>query len=254
MPGGAMISICGGSTRDLDLDFLVVELALAQHLAEFLARRPNRSGFMSSKFTSRAGGSSTSSRRSSAASAARSRTLRVSASRVCLIADFDQVADDRVDVAADVADLGELGRLDLDERRIGEPREPARDLGLADAGRADHQDVLRRDLLPQRLGDLLAPPAIAQRDRDGALGGVLADDVLVELGDDFLRGHATTWRRLARRKDETAAPIEAAAHFTVSRRPIRTRRVARIWPPLAIGHRLRQLRSPRSRGKLRLRL
>ena len=102
--------------------------------------------------------------------------------------DVDQVADDRVDVAADVADLGELGRLDLDERRVGEPRQPARDLGLADAGRADHQDVLRRDLLAQRLGDLLAAPAVAQRDRDRALGRVLADDVLVELGDDLLRG------------------------------------------------------------------
>ena len=113
---------------------------------------PNRVGCMSWKLTSRAGGSSTSSTRSSAASAARSRTLRVSASRVCLIDDLDQVAHDRVDVAADVADLGELGRLDLDERRVGEPREPARDLGLADAGGTDHQDVLRRDLLAQRLG------------------------------------------------------------------------------------------------------
>ena len=32
-----------------------------------------------------------------------------------------QVADDRIDIAADVADLGELGRLDLDERRVGQP-------------------------------------------------------------------------------------------------------------------------------------
>ena len=126
------------------------------------ARRRSRS--------SRAGGSSASRMRSSAASSARARTCRIAASRACLIADLDQVADDRVDVAADVADLGELGRLDLDERRVGEPREPARDLGLADAGRADHQDVLRRDLLAQRLGDLLAPPAVAQRDRDRALG------------------------------------------------------------------------------------
>jgi hypothetical protein len=33
---------------------------------------------------------------------------------------------------------------------------PSRDLRLADAGRADHQDVLRRDLLPQRLRHLQA--------------------------------------------------------------------------------------------------
>jgi hypothetical protein len=103
--------------------------------------------------------------------------------------DLDQVADDRIDVAADVAHLGELGRLDLDERRIGEPRQPPRDLGLAHAGGPDHQDVLRRDLLAQRLGDLLPAPAVAQRDGHRALGLVLPDDVLVELVDDFLRGH-----------------------------------------------------------------
>jgi hypothetical protein len=45
----------------------------------------------------------------------------------------DQVAHDRVDVLADVADLGELGRLDLDEGRVGEACQAARDLGLADA-------------------------------------------------------------------------------------------------------------------------
>ena len=33
---------------------------------------------------------------------------------------LDQVAGDLLDVAADIADLGELGRLDLDERRVGE--------------------------------------------------------------------------------------------------------------------------------------
>jgi hypothetical protein len=70
--------------------------------------------------------------------------------------------------------------------RVGQPRQAPRDLGLADAGRPDHQDVLRRDLVAQRLGHLLAAPAVAQRDGDGALGGRLADDVLVEFVDDFL--------------------------------------------------------------------
>ena len=64
-----------------------------------------------------------------------------------LDADLDQVAHDGVDVAAHVAHLGELGGLHLDERRVGEAREPARDLGLAHAGRPDHQDVLGRDFL-----------------------------------------------------------------------------------------------------------
>ena len=35
----------------------------------------------------------------------------------------------------------------------------------------------------------LAAPAVAQRDRDRALGVALADDVVVEFGDDFARGH-----------------------------------------------------------------
>ena len=174
--------------RDLELDLAVVELALAQHLAEFLPRRRvgglhvlkidfarRRQQHVEDALLGRVGGA--------VAHLARLRFARL------LDRDVDQIADDRVDVAADVADLGELGRLDLDERRIGEPREAARDFGLAHAGRADHQDVLRRDLLAQRLGHLLPPPAVAQRDGDRALGGVLADDVLVELGDDLGGGH-----------------------------------------------------------------
>ena len=102
--------------------------------------------------------------------------------------DFDQVAHDLLDIAADIADLGELGRLDLEERRLGQLRQAAGDLGLADAGRADHQDVLGQHLVAQRLGQLLAAPAVAQGDGDGALGVVLADDEAVEFGDDLAGG------------------------------------------------------------------
>ena len=104
--------------------------------------------------------------------------------------DFSQFLDDRIDLAADVPHLGELGGLHLHEWRIREPRQPARDLGLAAAGRADHQDVLGRDLLAQRIIDLHAPPAVAQRDRHRALGIGLADDVLVEFKDDLLWSQA----------------------------------------------------------------
>ena len=102
--------------------------------------------------------------------------------------DLDEVAHDLLDVAADIADLGELGGLDLEERRAGELRQAARDLGLADAGRADHQDVLRQHFFAQLVVELQPAPAIAQRDGDGALGVVLADDEAVEFGDDFARG------------------------------------------------------------------
>ncbi len=101
---------------------------------------------------------------------------------------FGQIADHRLDVAPDVTDLGVLRRFDLDERRAGERGQPAGDLGFADAGRPDHQDIFRNDLAAQLLGQLLAAVAVAQRDRDGAFGLALADDVLVELGDDLARG------------------------------------------------------------------
>ena len=102
--------------------------------------------------------------------------------------DLDQVAHDLLDVAADIADLGEFGRLDLEERRAGELGKPARDLGLADAGRPDHQDVLRQHFLAQPVVELQPAPAVAQRDGDRALGVGLADDEAVELGDDFAGG------------------------------------------------------------------
>ena len=73
--------------------------------------------------------------------------------------------------------------------RVGQLGEAARDLGLAHAGGADHQDVFRHDLFGEIGRKLLAARAIAQRNGDGALGRGLADDVLVELGDDLARRH-----------------------------------------------------------------
>ena len=101
---------------------------------------------------------------------------------------LDQVAHDLLDVAADIADLGELGGFDLEERRAGEPRQAARDLGLADAGRPDHQNIFRQHFLAQFVVELQAAPAVAQSNGDGALGVVLADDEAVEFGNDFARG------------------------------------------------------------------
>src|SRR6266513_2109807 len=170
--------------RHLDVDLLVVELALAQLLPEFLPGGV----FLD---LSRAGGRQQRIENPLLGSFLRPRAH--AARRLLaglLYADLDQVAHDGIDVAADVAHLGELGRLDLDERRVGEPRQATGNLGLAHAGRADQQDVLRRDLLTQGLGYLLAPPAVAQRDGDRALRPPLPDDVLVELVHDLLRRHA----------------------------------------------------------------
>ncbi len=97
----------------------------------------------------------------------------------------DEIADHRIDVAAHVSDLGEFRRLHLDERRSGETSETLRDLRFADAGRTDHEYVRRLYLLPDRLVDARAAPPVPKRHRDGPFRVVLADDVLVELGDDL---------------------------------------------------------------------
>ena len=103
---------------------------------------------------------------------------------------LDQVADDRIDIAADIPDLGEFGGFDLEEWRTGEFRQTPRNLGLAAARRPDHQDILGADFVAQVVRQPLPAPAVAHRYRDGALGIGLADDMPVERGDDFARGQA----------------------------------------------------------------
>ncbi len=89
-------------------------------------------------------------------------------------------------------------------------RQPARDFGLAHAGGTDHEDVLGRDLVAQVGRDVLPAPAVAQRDRDRALGFMLADDIAVELGDDLARGHYVWNFHLsgARARARGAAPAQ----------------------------------------------
>ena len=193
--------------RRLEFDLALVEQSLAQHLAQLLARlaagapdaiRRHRAGF---------GVGAPRGGQQCVEDALFGALVRLGAHRAFLLLGEDlhreigEIAHDRLDVAPDVADLGELRRFDLDERRLRQLREAARDLGLPHAGRPDHDDVLRRDLLAQIAGDLLAPPAIAQRDRDGALRLALADDVAIEFRDDLARregaqvghGSSTTW-------------------------------------------------------------
>jgi hypothetical protein len=168
---------------DLDLDLLAVELAFAQQLPELLARGVGGVGPDQGVDHALLGGE-----------LGLGRDLLAHALPRRADGDLDQVAGDLVDVAADVSHLGELGRLDLEEGRLGEPGEPAGDLGLADAGRPDHQDVLRQHFLAQLRGELAPPPAVAERDCDRALGVVLADDEAVELGDDLARAEAAAHR------------------------------------------------------------
>ena len=130
-------------------------------------------------------------------SASKTRSSAASCARACTSlrpslldqrdADLEQVADDLLDIAADIADLGEFRRLDFEKRRARELGEPAGNLGLAATGRADHQDVFRQHLFAHRALEPQAAPAIAQGDRHGAFGILLPDDEAVEFGDDFAR-------------------------------------------------------------------
>ena len=109
---------------------------------------------------------------------------------------LDEVADHAFDVAADVADLGELGGFDLDEGSADEAGQAAGDLGLADAGGADHEDVLGHDLGAQLGRKLLSAPAVTDGDGDSAFGGILSHDIAVELGDDLSGGQLGHVRKL----------------------------------------------------------
>ena len=176
MPGNLEHRHAAGGLR-LDLDFLVVELAGAQLAAEGVARRGAGVGahqrIQHAVFGGKLG--------------AGLHVLALALAHLC-DGDLDQVADDLLDVAADIADLGEFGGLDLDEGRAGEFCQPPRDLGLADPGRPDHQDILGQHLLAQAAVELQPSPAVAQRNGDRALGVGLADDEAVEFGDDFTGG------------------------------------------------------------------
>ena len=102
-------------------------------------------------------------------------------------AGFNQIADDALHIASDIADLSELRRLNLDERRIHQLRQTACDFRLAHAGRSHHQDVLGHNLLANLLGKLCAAITVAQGDRDRTLGVVLTDDIAIQFANDLFR-------------------------------------------------------------------
>ena len=100
-----------------------------------------------------------------------------------------EVADDRLHVAADIAHLGELGGFDLDKGGVGQLGQSPGDFGLAHARWPNHQNILWRDFVAQLRLHSHPPPAVAQRDGNGTLGGILADDVFVQFLGDLSGGH-----------------------------------------------------------------
>ena len=161
---------------DFDFDFLVVEFAGAIFPAKAFPRR-------------RLGGGANQSVEHAVLGGELRARLDALAAAFLDEADrhLDEIAHDLLDIAADIADLGEFRGLDLQEGRVGEPRQPAGDLGLAAAGGADHQYVLRQNLLAHLTFEAKPAPTVAQRDGDGALGRRLSDDVAVEFGNNLAR-------------------------------------------------------------------
>ncbi len=167
----------------LHLDLAVIEGAFAQHLAEFLAGFRTRVIAHQGVEHALLGGQ-----------LGLGGDLLAQALPGHGEGDLGKVAHDAFHVAADVTHFRELGGFDLQERRIGELGEPARDLGLSNARGPHHQDVLGQHFVAQILRQLLAAPAVAQSHRDGALGVALADDVAVQFGDDLARGEGRAHR------------------------------------------------------------
>ena len=66
---------------------------------------------------------------------------------------LEQLEDDVLDILADIAGLGQRGRVGHRERHVEDARQRLREQGLAAAGRADQQDV--------RLGELDLVPVLA---------------------------------------------------------------------------------------------
>ena len=185
----------------IDFDFLVVEFAFAQFLAEFLACRVvvcrrrfirwhgkacrARLGEENVEYTVFGG--------------VLGAVLERAHGRLAPFLDrsFDEVADDGVDITPDITDFGKFGGFDLDEGCIGQTGQATGNFRLANAGWADHQNVFRRDFTSQRFGHPGATPAVTQGNGDGAFGSRLADDMFVEFRDDLGRGHLAHWSRVS---------------------------------------------------------
>ena len=112
---------------------------------------------------------------------------------------LQQAENDVLHVLADITRLGQGGRVGDAEWNIENPRERAGQQRLAGAGRADEQDVALLDLhVGERIqldGAAYRGRAVVQdslvvivdRDREGLLRVLLADDVLIERSADFGR-------------------------------------------------------------------
>ena len=99
-----------------------------------------------------------------------------------------RVANHGLDIASHVTDFGELGSLHFKKRGIRELSEAACNFGFAHASGSDHDDVFGDHFFCKIGREFLAAHAISQRNRHGALGVFLPDDMLVQFRDNLTRG------------------------------------------------------------------
>jgi len=93
----------------------------------------------------------------------------------------DQVANDLVNVLPVETNFGELGRLYLDEWRLGQLGDAASNLRLAATRGADHEDVFGDYLVTQFVAELVPAPTVAEGYCYCALGVILSHDKLIQL-------------------------------------------------------------------------
>src|SRR5690606_33503620 len=135
---------------------------------------------------------------------------------------LEEVAEDALDVLADVAGLGERRRVGDRERHVEHAGERPGEQRLAGARRADEEDVRLLELDVVVLVEVLVrlDPFVVVVDGDGerALGAVLPDDVLPERLRDLGRGEAVGAAGVAARRrgqhevaaDDAGGVVDAA--------------------------------------------
>ena len=99
-----------------------------------------------------------------------------------------EIADHGFHVSTHITHFGELGGLHLQKGALRQLGQAAGNLGFTHTGGANHDDVFRRDFLPQRWCHLLPAPAVSKRNGHRAFGIGLANHIVIQLIHCFLGG------------------------------------------------------------------
>src|SRR5690242_20250621 len=133
-----------------------------------------------------------------------------------VVAVLQELLDDVLDVLADVARLGERGRIGDHEGHVQETRQRLCEERLARSGRTDEQDVRLGELDLVVLGEVLEPlVVVVDGHREDLLRELLADHVLVQDPADLARrrqirlGGLAAFVRRAFLADDVVAKLDA---------------------------------------------